>query len=48
MEGTPVYVMLPEELWTAEMWKMKCPVVRLTKALYGHKNSGVYWQRSCD
>ena len=48
MEGTPVYVMLPEEFWAEEMWKMKCPVVRLKKALYGHKNSGVYWQRYCD
>jgi len=46
--GPPVYVQLPKELWTAEMWKMKCPVVRLEKALYGHKNSGVYWSEHCD
>ena len=48
MEGPPVYVCLPEELWTPEMKKMRCPAVRLKKALYGHKNSGVYWQRYCE
>ena len=26
LEGTPTYVMLPQELWTPEMFKMKCPV----------------------
>lgn len=30
------------------MRKMKCPVVKLEKALYGHKNSGAYWQQYCD
>ena len=52
MEGPPVYVVLPEELWTPEMWQIHrkgdTPVVRLKTALYGHKNSGVYWQRFCD
>ena len=46
--GTPTYVVLPKELWSAEMMKMKCPVVRLDKALYGHKNSGAFWNRHCD
>jgi len=45
--GTPTYVVLPKELWTPEMHKMRCPVVRLEKALYGHKNSGVYWSDYC-
>ena len=39
--------MLPWELWTPEMHSMKCPVVRLEKALYGDKHSGVYWQEYC-
>ena len=30
------------------MHKMRCPVVKLEKALYGHKNSGFYWQEFCD
>ena len=47
MDGPPVYIMLPEELWNDEMRQMKCPVFRLRKALYGHKHSGVYWQRHC-
>ena len=51
MEGTPTYVVLPEELWTPEMYEMKrkggSPVFPLRKALYGHKNSGEYWQAFC-
>ena len=36
--GGPVtYVQLPKEFWTDDMHKMRCPVVRLDKALYGHK-----------
>ena len=29
------------------MKSMRDPVARLGKALYGHKHSGVYWQRYC-
>ena len=47
MEGPPVYITLPRELWTDKMKTMRDPVVRLEKALYGHKHSGVYWQRYC-
>ena len=42
MEGPATYVVLPKELWTPEMHKMRCPVLLLEKALYGHKNSGAY------
>ena len=42
MRGPPVYIMLPRELWSKEMHKMRCPVVCLGRALYGHKHSGVY------
>ena len=48
MEGTPTYIVLPKELWTPEMFKMRCPVFRLEKALYGHKNPGAFWQRFCN
>ena len=47
MEGPPVYISLPRELWTDKMKAMRDPVVRLEKALYGHKHSGVFWQRYC-
>ena len=29
------------------MYQMRNPVVKLEKALYGHKHSGVFWQRFC-
>jgi hypothetical protein len=48
LRGPPTYVVLPKELWTPAMHKMKCPVVRLNRALYGHKNSGVFWQEYCE
>ena len=48
MEGTPTYIVLPKELWTAEMHNMKCPAFRLEKTFYGHKNSGAFWQRFCN
>ena len=47
LEGTPTYITLPKELWTEKMHSMRDPVVRLERALYGHKNSGVFWQRYC-
>ena len=40
LRGPATYVQLPPELWTEDMHKMRFPVVRLDKALYGHKNSG--------
>ena len=47
MKGPPVYITLPQDLWTEDMYKMKNPVVRLEKASCGHKHSGVYWQEFC-
>ena len=49
-QGIPTYVLLPEDQWP-QKWKddkMRKPMCRLDKALYGHKNSGVYWNRYCD
>ena len=48
MRGPRTYIQLPKEMWTPEMHNMKCPVVLLEKALYGHKNSGAFWQEFCD
>ena len=42
------YVCLPPEAWP-ESWKgMTRPVVRLKKALYGHPDSGSFWEEHCD
>ena len=40
MRGPKTYIMLPQELWTEDMRRIKCPVVLLERALYGHKNAG--------
>ena len=32
----------------AEMAKYRWPVVQLRKALYGHSDSGTYWEQHCD
>ena len=48
LEGPDTYIQLPKELWSDEMHRMRCPVVKLEKALYGHKNSGAFWQAYCD
>ena len=34
MEGPPTFIVLPKELWTPQMHKMRRPVVLLEKALY--------------
>jgi hypothetical protein len=47
MEGPPVYIMLPKELWIPAMHEMRCPVFRLERTLYGHKHSGVCWNKFC-
>ena len=54
LTGTETWVCLPPEarvgsVWnTPEVQKMKRPVVRLRLALYGHPDSGTYWERHCD
>ena len=47
LQGPPTYIQLPVELWDETMKKMRCPVFKLEKALYGHKHSGVWWQEFC-
>ena len=47
--GTPTYVRLPKHRWPAD-WHGKYwdPVCPLEKALYGHPESGYYWEEHCD
>ena len=57
LKGGPSWVCLPEEARTAEvigekmareMAGMRWPVVQLQKALYGHPDSGTFWEQHCD
>ena len=46
MKGTLTWVALPEEQWPA-WWRKKGfnrPVCPLKKALYGHPDSGTFWE----
>lgn len=50
--GTETWVNLPEEGWPEE-WKVSeppCerPCVRLIQALYGHPDSGTFWEQRAD
>ena len=49
LKGTETWVALPPEAWPPE-WQGKWhrPVVRLLKALYGHPDSGTFWEKHCD
>ena len=42
------WVLLPESQWPAEWKGLHRPVVPLIKALYGHPDSGTYWEKHCD
>ncbi len=48
LEGHATFIVLPKDLWPEQMHAMKCPVLRLERALYGHVNSGVLWSHFCD
>ncbi len=54
--GTETCVELPKEAWPDDWWKWEGnervpkherPVVRLLKALYGHPDSGTFWEKHC-
>ena len=46
-KGIPTWVELPKNRWP-EGWKnMRRPVVRLILSLYGHPDSGTYWEKHC-
>ena len=59
LSGTPTWISLPEEAWTyappaVKSWyeknkdKYRRPVFRLLRALYGHPDSGTFWEQHCD
>ena len=47
--GTPTFVELPQHRWP-KSWKGKYekPVVPLVLSLYGHPDSGGYWEQHCE
>ena len=58
-KGTQTWIHLPPEAWEhapppVRQWydknkhKFQHPVFRLRKALYGHPDSGTYWEQHCD
>ena len=48
--GDSCWVTLPPEIAPKDgPWAtMRNPVVRLVKALYGHPDSGTFWEKRCD
>ena len=46
--GDPTWVRLPKERWPAQWNGMHDPVCPLVLALYGHPDSGGYWERHCE
>mgnify|MGYP003892569001 FL=1 len=50
LRGPPTWVCLPRDAWP-EKWIKKGfrnPVCRLKKALYGHPDSGTFWEEHCE
>ena len=49
LKGAETWVRLPRERWP-KSWigKFKDPVVRLRLALYGHPDSGGFWEKHCE
>ena len=54
LKGTPCWVHLPVDAWPddpvirAKFAALDKPVVHLKKALYGHPDSGTFWEQHCD
>ena len=48
LKGTDTWVALPPDQWPKAWSGMKRPVCRLLRALYGHPDSGTYWEEHCD
>ena len=49
-KGTPTFVRLPYDRWP-QKWKddgMVDPVCPMETSLYGHPESGFYWEEHCD
>ena len=49
LKGTETWVRLPKDRWPKHwVGKYKDPVVRLHLALYGHPDSGGFWEQHCE
>ena len=48
LKGVPTWVRLPKERWPEKWAGMRDPVCPLLLALYGHRDSGGYWERHCE
>ena len=57
LKGPPIRICIPEESWPEERFndpknrsgpKYRRPCVRLWRALYGHPDSGTFWEQHCD
>eukprot|EP00972_Heterocapsa_arctica_P040059 5900839-Heterocapsa_arctica.AAC.1 len=48
LSGTPCWICLPPEERPKEWAHMRRPVVQLKKMLYGHPDSGTFWEKHCD
>ncbi len=46
--GVKTWLRLPREEWPKKAEGMKDPFVPLILALYGHPDSGGYWERHCE
>ena len=49
-KGTDTWVRLPPDQWPRSWVEqgMSDPVCKLTRALYGHPDSGGYWEQHCE
>ena len=54
LKGPKTWVSLPKDQWPKQWFddkgraKYREPVVPLIRALYGHPDSGGYWERHCE
>ena len=46
--GSTTWIRLPEHRRPESWASMRDPVCKLVKALYGHPNSGCYWEQRCE
>ena len=46
--GDPTWVWLPKDRWPKDRVGMHVPVCPLVLALYGHPDSGGYWEQHCE
>jgi hypothetical protein len=48
LKGVPTWVRLPRERWPKEWAGVRDPVCPLALALYGHPDSGGFWEQYCN